>query len=134
MQIQWHDLMTTGVDEVDRQHKGLIDKLNELGDAIISNKGQIEIDKILDFVQVYTVQHFSFEEKCFEQYECPEAIQNKLDHEKFVQRFLQLRQEYEGKGNDHLLILEIHSELTGWLVNHIWRVDTKLKNWVVPPK
>lgn len=124
--IAWDDAMTTGIPKVDEQHKDLIRQLNVLIEAMSQGKGRQQIEKLLDYLTDYALNHFGYEEKCMEEYRCPVAAKNKDAHAKFVERFLALRAEIQKEGPTPRLVIEARHVLSDWLVNHILRVDSKL--------
>lgn len=127
MAIAWNDSMSTGVAEVDEQHKELIKMLNSLSEAMRSGKGKDEIENILVFAGEYAQKHFACEERYFAQYNCPESPQNKAGHEQFIARFTELMQDFRTRGSSFALVMKIYNELSNWLVKHILGVDTKLR-------
>ncbi len=130
MQIAWHTSMSTGIPEIDEQHKELVKTLNTLADAMQAGKGKDEIEKMLEFAGQYAQKHFGFEEECFEKYNCPVADLNKQEHAQFVARFTVLMEEFQEKGAKFTLIIKIHKELSDWLLQHICEVDTKFYPYV----
>jgi hemerythrin len=126
MAIAWNESMSTGVAEIDEQHKELINMLNSMSEAMRSGKGKEEIGNILAFTGEYAQKHFECEERYFVQYNCPAAPQNKAGHEQFIARFTELMQNFQEQGSSFALAMKIYNELSTWLVKHILGVDTKL--------
>ncbi len=118
--------MTTGLPEIDGQHKELLEKFNELSDALDEHAGRQTAGAILDFLQFYSAWHFQREEDCMEQYHCPLAQANIQGHEEFLENFGRLYELYQGPGLTHATALTVYEELRDWLVNHIRRVDSGL--------
>jgi hemerythrin len=127
MSIVWSDSMSTGVAEIDEQHRELISMLNSLSDEMRSGKGKNEIEKILVFAGEYAQKHFACEERYFAEYQCPAAPQNKAAHEYFAGRFTELMQDFRAQGNSFALMMKIYNELSTWLVQHILGVDIELR-------
>ncbi|MCP4710444.1 MAG: hemerythrin family protein [Planctomycetes bacterium] len=126
MRIKWSESMSTGVSIIDEQHKDLIDSLNSLSQAITEGKGRDIIAGILEFAEEYAGMHFRLEEEYFEKYKCPAAVLNIEGHKYFINRFLDLKEEFLKKGSHSLLVIEIHKELLHWIIQHILKVDTRL--------
>ncbi len=124
--IAWDESMTTGVPEIDAQHKELLEKFNELSDALDEHKDRQTAAAILDFLQFYSAWHFQREEACMEQYHCPMAELNRVGHAEFIAHFGQLYELYQGRGVTHETAKTVYEELRDWLVNHIRRVDSGL--------
>jgi len=118
--------MTTGVPEVDSQHKELFRQLALLTDAMKNGQGRTKIEEILDFLGDYVLQHFAAEEKHMDEMACPAAAANKLAHGEFCATFKKFRQRFDEVGAQSSLVLEICDTLSKWLVEHIGKIDTQL--------
>ncbi len=127
MAIAWNDSMSTGVTEIDNQHKELINMLNSLSETMRSGKGRDEIEQILLFAGEYAQKHFECEEQYFIEYNCPAGPQNKTSHEYFIARFTELMGDFREQGSSFALVMKIYNELSNWLIQHILGVDTQLR-------
>jgi hemerythrin len=128
MALDWNErLMSTGVVEVDNQHKELISKLNLLFEALESGAPEAEVKSMLKFLGEYTTWHFSAEEDCFAKYECPAAEANKAAHATFLDIFQGISEKVESEGVTSALAIETQQEVSNWVRNHIVRIDTKLR-------
>jgi hemerythrin len=129
--MQWNDtLMSTGVPEIDAQHKELIKRLNELFERMQRGDGVQTISSVLDFVGNYATRHFAHEEECMNRMHCPAAIANKQAHAAFLTTFTTLRRRFDLEGPSALLAIETQKQLTTWLTGHICKVDTQMKTCV----
>jgi len=57
--MKWNDAYSVGVEEIDNQHKGLVNNLNELFDAMSIGKANDVLGKILDQLIRYAQIHFA---------------------------------------------------------------------------
>jgi hemerythrin len=128
MNIAWNSLMTTGVPELDDQHRALIDALNQLAGAMAAGKGTQEIENILTFAGEYAQSHFKTEEAYFEKYHCPASVKNRQEHAQFLTRFRELYSQFHERGADFKFISGVYRELSDWLVHHILGVDIQLRD------
>lgn len=125
--ITWRDEMTTGVVDLDAQHKYLIDIFNDLGYSIQrKNYNADDIDKVLKVMKYYAEWHFGKEEECMLRYRCPAAEKNNKAHAVFIEKLHGYQKEFDQSGGSIELATRIHEELTTWIVNHIMVVDTQL--------
>lgn len=124
--LRWKDEMTTGVVELDAQHKYLIDFFNDLGHSIQKRYDPGDISKILKVMKYYAEWHFKKEEECMLRYLCPAADRNAKAHVVFMEKIQEYQKEYEVSGGSIELAFRIHEELAEWIVNHIMVVDTQL--------
>lgn len=126
MMIAWDESLLTGVPNIDAQHKELIDRFNELSDAVARGKGREETGRLLDFLQFYAQWHFEREEHCMDEYQCPAAAANKAAHQYFNRRFGWLYEQYQQSDVNPQTVSDTLAELETWIVNHIMKIDTRL--------
>ena len=124
--LKWEPSMSTGVDEIDAQHKYLFDTFNRLGDAIAMGPRKENILTILNRLSFYVKWHFGKEEEYMYKYSCPASDINKKNHEDFARKFDQFYTEYKDSGGTLELAEKIHGMLSDWLVKHIMAVDVQL--------
>jgi len=128
MALNWNErLMSTGVVDIDNQHKELISKLNQLFEALESGAPDAEVKNMLKFLGEYTVWHFGAEENCMDKHECPAATANKQAHAAFLETFTGISQRVESEGITDALAIETQQEVANWVRNHIVKIDTKLR-------
>lgn len=125
-EMSWKDEMTTGVVEIDAQHRYLIDFFNDLGYSINKRYDPDDISKVLKVMKYYAEWHFHKEEDCMFRYHCPASENNSKAHAIFMERLQEFQKEYEQSGGSPDLAVRIHKELSDWIVSHIMVVDTQL--------
>lgn len=118
--------MASGNATIDRHHQELFGMINGLTAAMAKGEGRDHIKEILDDLARYVGMHFAYEEDCMEKYHCPVAQINKNAHEKFVNRFNELYEEFHRDGPNTELLFKIKVDLGDWVVNHIRKTDTQL--------
>jgi len=134
MSLVWNDSMSTGVVEVDEQHKELIKRLNQLIEAMSKGKGKSEVESTLKFLDQYVRWHFSEEENCMNRYRCPAALANRLAHERFIKMLETYNAEFQSTGPTVKLVLDAKKGITDWVVDHIVKVDSQLAACVTKPR
>ncbi|MDD5758093.1 MAG: bacteriohemerythrin [Desulfobulbaceae bacterium] len=121
--MSWSDSYSTGVAEVDRQHKKLIDLINSLHDAMTKGQAKAVLGKILGELVSYCASHFAMEEKLFDTHGYPEAADHKDKHQKMTAKVLALQSQFEqGKAT---ITLDVMNFLQQWLDKHILGTDKK---------
>lgn len=127
--IPWSDAMLTGVADIDRQHRILVDTLNE-AKARLSDKADDPLfDQLTRDLLAYAIYHFDTEEQLMLQHgyrqASPEQEAHHLtQHRHFSERVVALRaaaSDGETDTRDALI-----SFLTDWLINHILTTDRRL--------
>ncbi len=121
--IKWDQSLSVDVEEIDNQHKGLIDLINTLEAASQdSNRNKVCFEIVLK-LKSYLNEHFTTEEKLMLQYNYPELLNHKKEHAEFIKNTLDFE----------LACVEFYSPFTpmleflnGWLARHITVTDMKM--------
>ncbi|MBN1223762.1 MAG: hemerythrin family protein [Candidatus Aminicenantes bacterium] len=124
--IEWEDSLSVGVNQIDEQHKMLIQKLKDLSDAINEGHEYSKILKTLDFMIDYTDFHFSTEEGTMAENDYPGLDLQKKQHEEFKATLNNILEDYKEEGPTSSLAESINVFLFNWLIKHIKGVDSKL--------
>lgn len=120
--VEWSDALSVGIQEIDDQHKTLINLINRLFDETIINQAPIKVtEQILNELVEYTVIHFAVEESLFRIFEYPEIEAHTNRHLDLKTQVLELQQKVklgQSMVNSDLLMF-----LKKWLTNHILHED-----------
>jgi hemerythrin-like metal-binding protein len=127
--IHWNEeLMATGVASVDREHRELIQLINELHVSCLRGTTGDGLMRQLDFLGKYAQKHFSNEEQAMDQRHCPMAGKNKAAHAKFLKDYQQLVALAQSGGATSKVAIQLKRMLADWLATHICQVDTALRD------
>lgn len=120
-EIKWSDKFLIGVDQMDDEHKILIERINKLIMALnTTNRGQIL--ECFSSLKEYTLYHFNDEEKFMQRIDYPDYQAHKKIHENMLNHFIGY--EADLKAN-HLDKKKFLAFLKNWLISHILGVDTQ---------
>jgi len=119
--FQWKEAYSVKIAEIDKQHKKLIDFVNELNEAMAQGKGKEASAKVLDALIDYTKVHFAYEEKLMRDNGYPDFAEHKAKHDKMAAKVLSLQQQCR-QGNASLSF-EVTKFLQDWLNKHILGTD-----------
>lgn len=120
----WNDRISVDVEELDADHKKMVEMINELYDAILAGCGRKKLDSLLDRLVDYTRYHFSREEAWMERIGFPELAAHKQEHEKMAVWINTAWRDY----HSNLAMapsLETMNTLKDWLFEHILDSDQK---------
>ena len=117
--LAWVPELDTGIDEIDRQHRRIVDYINKLYELRESPDRQALGDVIGEMVD-YTLSHFVFEETLIENAGYMFAGPHKKVHELFTRRVSEMQSRFDA-GED--VAAELHGMLSRWLFNHIRNED-----------
>lgn len=132
--IEWNDRYLVGDRGVDDQHKELFRIINEglslaTGSGYSKNDQNAKLRDILEFLQNYVVNHFSYEEKLQKRLvakgygDHPAHVQL---HKDFTKDFLSLKDDFEKGGVTTAWAVKYQRVVAQWLPQHISRVDQKM--------
>lgn len=121
--IEWDEMYSVNVKEIDDQHKGLFQMMNDLNDAVAAGKAQDIIDATVHKMIEYTKNHFATEEKYMTKFNYHDYAAHKAEHEKFSIRVMEMNGRL--KAGVYIMSTEISRLLKDWLTNHILVTDKK---------
>lgn len=127
MQMDWSETLASGSEEIDTQHKELIQRINGLLAAM--EKGNVsrdEVSKVIQYLAEYVVFHFGTEEKHMDHFKYSSASAHKAQHAQFVKVFQKLKDRMLMEGITPPLQQETKELVVDWLVNHIKFSDRAL--------
>jgi len=121
---------TLGIKEIDEQHWGLIEIMNNIKSLNYSNTTEVKkFNTVLVDLQAKILHHFEYEELCMERDEYPYTIPHKREHTILTSKLNMLSiKDYSNAGfltNKYLV-----SELQYIIVNHIDYSDMQYGDWV----
>lgn len=125
--MSWKDSYSVGIAEIDRQHKKLIDLINQLNNAMAAGKGKKETGKILGDLIAYCASHFAVEEKLFDQHNYPDAQEHKTKHKKMVGKVLAMQKDFQA--GKMTITFDVMDFLHQWLDKHILGTDKKYSHY-----
>ncbi|MES0372316.1 MAG: bacteriohemerythrin [Mariprofundaceae bacterium] len=126
--ITWDDTFSVHNAEIDEQHKQWIAIINDLYNAMDSEKGisKRAIIQALKAVDHYTRFHFADEEAFMLRVNYPEYEAHKKLHEAFLKVVGEYMDDIE---RERVIIDEVMSVLTKWFPKHILKEDKKLSSY-----
>lgn len=130
MRIEWNDELSTGVQEIDNQHRELIRQLNVLRDACREGRGKEVIDDLIIFLGRYIDEHIDTEEKYMNKYNYPQKNFHISQHRELTERFKKLKEDFLRSGLRLVATLEANELLGMWWIDHIFKVDKALGRYL----
>lgn len=123
--FQWTDDLSVGIDEIDNQHKMLVNILNQLLLAVVDRKSTEVIGQILDALLDYTRTHFELEETLMRSagYHGPEFETHLEAHSAFIEKMNSVA--HKAMVENKMVSFELMNFLKHWLRDHISVTDRK---------
>lgn len=120
-------LYGTGDATVDAQHQELFKRINDLTRSFQNGAGHSEVNRLIEFLGGYVVQHFRCEEDIMDRKKCSACKTNKAAHAEFINHFGVLKEQFERDGVTEQFGKTLTLTIHGWIRAHIMGVDTQLK-------
>ncbi len=117
--IDWDKSYNIDIKEIDKQHKKLVELINEL---LISRHNNSKIKNIIDSLFNYMDYHLAYEENLLSENNYPEFDEHKEIHNTFKNKIKDFKSKLNN-GDNKFLIPQIGRFLIDWLLNHIKVVD-----------
>jgi hemerythrin len=129
--IRWDDKFSVGIPLIDEQHKMLIQRVNDLANAIERHQSVGEIVRVLGFLIDYAHFHFATEEKHMIEHDYPGLTDHTRQHEEFKTTLNHLTEDFEEEGATQALADSINTFLTHWLITHFQEVDREFGKFLL---
>jgi len=125
----WNRNFETGIEEIDEQHRVLVDILNRLAWHFASDVSRVTSDHVLDELISYAAYHFKHEEKIWQEaLGGSDMARNHHDaHQMFFAEIQMLKQQH---GTEEERLSQLFEYLTRWLAFHILESDRRMAHTV----
>ncbi|HPT50767.1 MAG TPA: bacteriohemerythrin [Accumulibacter sp.] len=121
--FQWSEEYELGITEIDDQHKGLVDLLNQLHKAIREHRGTTTSRRILDQLIDYTRTHFLLEESLMRVTAYPGVDRHRTQHKELISQIEALQRKMDQESV--AISFELLHFLRNWLIQHIHESDKR---------
>ncbi|MFZ4855493.1 MAG: bacteriohemerythrin [Desulfuromonadaceae bacterium] len=115
--LKWSSELEVGLEQIDNQHKQLINIINELTIAVEYDQPNSVLLPIVDKLQEYANSHFKAEEDLFTTYDYPDREVHEAEHTTFIGSIKYIRRQCEII--DTSMSTKIRDFLLQWLCTHI---------------
>lgn len=116
LKIKWSDRFCVNLPEIDEQQKQIIEKINDIVDAVNSSTDQKEIYDMISELTDFVRHRFSQEEKSMVECNFPDHLHHRKDHREFIRKIIMFRKMFADESatvkDDFIKLIE------EWLVHH----------------
>jgi hemerythrin-like metal-binding protein len=126
--LMWKDQYSVGVKDLDNQHLGLMETLNELHSAMMKGQAKALTGGLLSKLVEYTHEHFAAEESMMTATGFPGLTAHRIKHRELTKQVSEFVGRYE-KG-EITLNLDLLNFLRDWLTTHILKEDQEYGPWL----
>ena len=122
--IVWSSILSIGIDEIDEDHRKLVDIYNILNHSVMEGESSDYLAAVLEELINCTVWHFSHEERLMLKYGYEGLAEHKAEHRELIDSAKLLQQEILQANGP---VAERHLEtLEHWLTEHLLTADVQL--------
>jgi len=126
--IVWDHVLSVGVDEIDDDHRRLVDIFNILNHSVTEGDAPDYLAAVLEELINCTAWHFSHEERLMLKYGYKDLEEHKIEHQELVNSARELQQQILQAGK--LVADEDLEYLERWLTAHILTDDMRLGSYL----
>lgn len=131
MTIPWNDNLSIGIALIDEQHQEIFARVNALLAASTGQAAQGKIGELFDFLDVYTRDHFTFEEEIQQRAGYPRHAEHKKMHDGFRNTLDVLKLRHAENPDPNSLRAEVNQFVVDWLIKHISGEDQELAAYIL---
>jgi hemerythrin len=124
----WTQQMSVGMAQIDKEHQGLFDIINQLHTAMLGGRGNEALRPVLAHLVEYTKFHFGHEVELLRMHGYPGLADHLKLHEMFRAKVGEL--DAQVKAGTLALSVSVLDFLRDWLVNHIVGTDMQYKDFM----
>ncbi|MEF8720013.1 MAG: bacteriohemerythrin [Candidatus Accumulibacter necessarius] len=126
--IVWDEILSVGVDEIDEDHRKLVNIFNILNHSVMAEESSDYLAATLAELINCTVWHFSHEERLMLKHRYEGIEEHKAEHRELIKSAKELQQEILQADKP---VVDEHIEfLERWLTEHILTADLRLGSYL----
>lgn len=126
MAFKWKDEFNLNIEEIDNQHKKLMEIGRRAYDIAIIDDGYDRYDEIMEIIDElleYTKYHFEYEEKMLKEYNYIHVHDQEEEHSFYIYKIKDIASREDIDENQRKVVLEVIDFLSEWISKHIMIAD-----------
>ncbi len=131
--FKWDESFLIGIEELDHEHKVLIDDINRLHEQLVRHDQKSEIEKCLGAIYARMQAHFALEEHLMKEHEYKFFDEHKREHDDLLDSYTEYMLQFLND-TDVSSSIPIEDILKHWVMNHIITSDKKMSQMVQEKK
>jgi len=117
----WEGKYVLGIEEIDDQHRKLVNMINSLHEGLRDGKGREVTGTVLKSMMEYALYHFKTEEDLMQRFGFEGFTEHRAEHLTFMESVDEMAKRHEA--GEYLVSLELNDFLKDWLTDHILSTD-----------
>ncbi len=127
-ELVWDNSLSVQVQEIDEDHRRLVDLFNILNRAIAQGEAGKYVEAVIEELLACTAWHFKHEERLMLKYDYAQVAEHKAEHKELIENAQTLQQKFLQQGKS--LSNEDIEYLEHWLTGHIFDSDMELGKYL----
>ena len=119
--LKWQDNFSVGIEEVDHEHRELIELINTLHDTLAADRTGARVEAFLGEILTDISAHFALEEKVMRARRYDALAEHKADHERLLDDLRDIMDGGAPEGPERLA-----ARLESWFAKHFRTHDARL--------
>lgn len=132
--MEFNDELISGIDEIDDQHKKIIDLVNEIDKSCNGFIDKNHLISLIDSLEFYSNGHFDLEEKYAQKYNFEKYDDLKNEHNFFRNIYKEIRYSADMTKDttdtniqlQSIYIMRLAAVLESWIKKHVYTLDKEL--------
>jgi hemerythrin len=123
--FKWDNSFLIGIEELDHEHKVLVDDINRLHEELARHDEKSEIEKCLGDIYARMQAHFALEEHVMKEHGYMFFDEHKREHDELLDSYTECMAQFlndTGVSSSN----PIEDNLKHWVINHIVTSDRKM--------
>ncbi len=126
----WCKDFKIGVDEIDEEHKNIIQEFDKLYQKMKNGKGIESYAEVISFLKEYVEKHFEHEEQLQREMNYNKYPDHKSFHDQFREKLTIMLKDNKTKAITNSDVIHINLFIKDWLVQHILIEDRKIGQYM----
>jgi len=124
--LVWNDAFKTGIEEIDMEHKRIVDSYERLYNLMKEGKGHAYYKELVEFLDNYVHEHFEHEEIFQKSFDYENYEEHCQLHKVFKSKVKAIIDSHESKDVSNIDVINISVFIKDILLHHILLEDLKI--------
>ena len=130
MALAWDESFVLGIDEIDQQHRSIVEHFSRFSDAVQEGSANQLLLEMADFLYNYAQTHFATEERYMQRYSYPRIDEQRQEHADFTRDASELKTRLQDEGASRELAAALTGKMVRWVIQHVRNHDRDMVAYV----
>ena len=131
MAIIWDESYVLGIDEIDLQHRSIVEQFGRFSAAVQEGCASEMLLDMATFLAGYAKEHFATEERVMEKYNYPRIDEQRAEHAIFTHDAEELLRRIVNEGASREIAADLAGKMVRWVIQHIRNHDRAMVQFVM---